>query len=477
MTVKLRYLLCPALVLALCANWADLSVAPALGTVESPPSAAAARSPAPNPTAAKATSPLAADGIALAQESAAKSKKKKLRKKQESDDGEADSGAVDDKKGKKKKRKSPKTSVKKKRRSGKGSSSGEKPESREKDVKAVNHLREVMFERNPHSLWILLCRSGVIQLTFGGKHGRVNIKMCRRIIESVAKSGNYKHDMKKFLRRLRVPRNWARVNEKKVAAFEKKYPNGIHVETKYYHILSTSDRDTTRELAWKMDMMTDQSYKKIFSFEAQVAYKYILRFFKNKAQFVKHGRNPGALAYYMPTTKELVGYNTKTSISTRNIDPFETLFHEGWHQYFDFYIPNAPRWYDEGLAEVVSPTVFKGRRAVRHFNARRSKTVNRALRQGELVDLRDLIKMSHREFYAPDIIHVAYAQAWSFVYFLVTYKHPNRKIQERVRNFYRDYFWELHNGTDPVEAVDIVFKDVKFDTLEAAWLKAIPRQK
>jgi hypothetical protein len=233
--------------------------------------------------------------------------------------------------------------------------------------------------------------------------------------------------------------------------------------------------ESTRTVAQKMDLCTKEVYHKIFEFEEKISHKYILIFFKDEYEFMKYGKTPGAAAYFSPRSKELVGYNLRKN-PWISMDPYQTLFHEGWHQYFDFYIPNCPRWFDEGLAEVVGGTVINKNR-VKHsgFNPMRSRAVRKAAQKDRLIPLRELVKMSHRDFMAD--AHVAYAQSWSFTYFLTTYKHTNKKIQRRVRDFYREYFWELHKGTDPVAAVDIVFKDVKFDTLEEAWIKMIPHQK
>jgi hypothetical protein len=345
-------------------------------------------------------------------------------------------------------------------------------------IRAMDHLKNILEEKDAHSLWMLLCRSGLRTAELDGKEGRVTLKFAQEIIDRISKrKGDYKANMQAYLNQLGAPKDWKTLNDKKIEEFLRAHRSGIHRETRFYHILSTASQEMTNELAQKMDVVTAQVYHKIFEFEEKISYKYLLMFWKDRNEFIRYGGSPMAAAYYRPDTKELVGYNLRADGESR-MDPFQTLFHEGWHQYFDFYIPNAPRWFDEGFAEVISPTVVKGDRANwKGFNALRSSIVGQAATRGQLIPLRDLIKMSHEEFYSPNVVSIAYAQAWSFVYFLTTYTCSDRKIQERVRNFYKDYFWELHRGTDPVEAVDIVFQDVRFDTLEAAWIQAIPRQK
>ena len=69
------------------------------------------------------------------------------------------------------------------------------------------------------------------------------------------------------------------------------------------------------------------------------------------------------------------------------------------------------------------------------FNVPRSRVVRDALRKDRLIPLRELLRMSQREFYNPAYEGVPYAQAWSFVYFLMKFEHKDKKIRERVRNF------------------------------------------
>lgn len=345
------------------------------------------------------------------------------------------------------------------------------------DILAIDHLQATLEERDPHSLWMLLSRSGIPFVKYKENRGPVTLKTCQALIREMEKEKDYRGTMKTYLDGLGVPRDWEAINKKTIEEFLEKYPppRGYHLETRYYHILSTARRKLTRELGAKMDVVVAQVYHRIFDFEEKIPRKYILRFWKDREQFLAHGASPSAAAYYHPLTKELVGYNQRADPYVL-ADPFQTLYHEGWHQYFDYYIPNAPRWFDEGLADLISATEVRGGRAImKAYNPGRHKVVARAHQQGRLIPLRDILRMSKADFYRSRNMSVAYAQAWSFVYFLSKFSHRDPRIQSRVRNFNKEYFWELHKGTDPVRAVDVVFGDVKFETLEAAWKAAIPR--
>ena len=346
-----------------------------------------------------------------------------------------------------------------------------------KKIKEVDHLKLALEKKNAHSLWMLISRSGLIMLPTSKPYERTNLRSTQDLIDLVDARGNYQWRLKTFLAEYGIPIDWGVINLNKVESFKKRHPGSIHHETKYYHILSTCDEPTVKELGRKMDIVTKQIYQDLFKFDEKIPYKYILRFYRDGAEYHKNGGPRMATAHYEPGSKELVGYNPSRR-EAQGRDPFYSLYHEGWHQYFDFYIPNAPRWFDEGFAEVISPLIIKGNKAkMNTFNVGRSNVLKAYLRGGRIVPLSKLIRLKHHEFYRPNVVGIAYAQAWSFVHFLINFKHPNPSIQKKVRAFYKDYFWELHKGTDPVEACDIVFKDVQFNTLEKAWLEAIRRQR
>ena len=346
-----------------------------------------------------------------------------------------------------------------------------------KKIRAVNHLKQALEKKSAHSLWMLVCRSGLQPLPTSKPYERPGLRSSQDLIDQIESRGDYQWRLKTFLAEYGIPIDWGVINVHKAESFLKRNPGARHHETKYYHILSTCDEETTEELGRKMDIVTKQIYQDLFKFDEKIPYKYILRFYRNATEYHKNGGPRMAGAHYVPGSKELVGYK-RTEREAEGRDPFYSLYHEGWHQYFDFYIPNSPRWFDEGFAEVISPLTIKGSRAkMNTFNAGRSNVLKHYLRRGRIIPLAQLIRLNHQQFYRPDVVGLAYAQSWSFVHFLINFKHPKPTIQRKVRAFYKDYFWELHKGTDPVEACDIVFKDVQFNTLEKAWLEAIRRQR
>ncbi len=383
------------------------------------------------------------------------------------------------------------------------------------------HVANVLENRNSHSLWLLCSRSAVRAVSLShveellkdaflrkkksekerSKDGErksgstkskrrkkkptrrtklraLDLRTAGKLIDYCGRTKKYEPAMRLLLEYLGVPKDWAAINRATIDAFTERWgKRGHHIETKYYHVLSTAERKLAARLGRSMDIMTARAYHPTFEFEDKIETKYIVYFWRNQNEFIEHGGgSPGAGAYYDPQSKHLVGFHQTNPRFKREGDIFRSFYHEGWHQYFDYYIPNAPRWFDEGFAEIVAPSVVRGSGVQRLFNESRERVVQWALREGRLIDLRDLIKMSQADFYHPSRVSIAYAQAWSFVYFLLNYKNTDLTLQRRVRRFYVDYFWELQSGTDPVKAVDVVFRDVRFDALETAWRASLRKR-
>ncbi len=339
---------------------------------------------------------------------------------------------------------------------------------------SADHLHAVLEDKNPHSLWLLLARGAIAKVGVGTDLVDVNIRSAQQLIDRWAATDDYQSTARRQLQSLNIPRDWNAENLRRVAEFKQQFPNGVALETKYYHVLSTADPDTTKELAIRMNAVF-RLYDRLFDFDEKIPYKCIIKFWKDRHQYAANGGLPGAAAHYSPRTKELVGYNTKALADTKHMDPYQIMFHEGWHQYFDFYIPGAPRWFDEGFAEVFAPTQIRRGRARMRRNEHGAKLASWLLKEGRLFPIRQLIRMSHTQFMASS--DITYAQSYSFITFLMNFKHPDRKTQKAVRGFYKDYFWALRKGMDPVDAVDHVFGNVRLEVLEEMWKKSVKRQR
>lgn len=337
-----------------------------------------------------------------------------------------------------------------------------------------DHMRAILEQKNAHSLWLILARGGIAKLTIDSQMRDVNIHTAKKLIQRWSQAPDYPSIVRQRLKSLGLPRNWNEENVQRVAAFKKEFPSAIVFETQFYHILSTADANTTKKLAKKMDAVF-KLYERLFNFKEKIPYKCVIKFWKDQRQYLTKGAPSGTVAYYSPGTKELVGYNTKTMSNTKHMDSYESMYHEGWHQYFDFYIPNAPRWFDEGFAEFFSPAQIGRNRASMRRNTYRAKRAAFYLKKSQLIPLRTLFRMSHQEFMVNS--DLTYSQSYSFISFMMNFHHGDKRLEHKIHSFYKDYFWKLREGVDPVQAVDDVFGHIKLEVLEEMWKKSVRRQR
>lgn len=337
-----------------------------------------------------------------------------------------------------------------------------------------DHVMAVLQQKDAQSLWLLMARAAIAKLEIDSQPVPVDIDGAQRLIDRWNQTADYQTAARGGLAALGLPRDWNAAIAQRVAQFKEQYPEAIVLETNHYHILSTADPKTTQALATRMDAVF-RLYDRLFNLEEKIPYKCTITFWRDRDQYMANGGMADTAAHYRPASKELIGYNTKSQAQTRHMDPYQIMFHEGWHQYFDFYIPGAPRWFDEGFAEVFATAQIRGPRARIRRNDYQARRASQLLREKKLFTLRRLFQLNHEQFMAS--ADITYAQSYSFITFLMNFNHANRQLREVVGGFYKTYFWELRRGTDPVEAVEKVFGHVRLEALEEMWHKSVQRQK
>lgn len=205
-----------------------------------------------------------------------------------------------------------------------------------------------------------------------------------------------------------------------------------------------------------------ESYIKVFPYKKNETLRFHLKLFSTEGEFFTYyKRTTGAdpqgpygkiLAYYMPVTKELVGWNAE------GIE--DTLQHEGLHQYFDYFISDCPIWFNEGYASFFETSTADEVR----FNDGRHNTAEWLRMQNQLPHLKDIFMMSGDVFRAKGALH--YGSSWSVVYWFV--KSGRKKLLDR-------YFEALMEGKDQKQAFDAIFGPGKenVDDFDAKWRKAV----
>lgn len=185
-----------------------------------------------------------------------------------------------------------------------------------------------------------------------------------------------------------------------------------------------------------------------------------------------------AAGYYSPSTRVLV-VNADPDGARPNdfgftADAINTLFHEGFHQFVRFHIPQGvPDWFNEGLAEYFGPSVQSGRKKLKvgvvvkndaNFVTRYER-IHGTLRDhpGSVWSVARFMRQTDEEFDFDGRRSLNYAQSWSIVHFLID------GMGKQGRKLVKSYFEVLKRGGTPDEAFRVSFGSLNLERFDKAW--------
>jgi hypothetical protein len=256
-------------------------------------------------------------------------------------------------------------------------------------------------------------------------------------------------------------------------------PGWVVHNTKNYHVQSQCGIEKAKRLGDHMEVM-NAVYRRMFKPDKDGAKQYTLKLFKDEQSYHRYGAPEGAAAYYSWTDREMVCYDTgkwsdeapahaapltgaaagrdrlerlraRLTAASR-MDLLGTAAHEGWHQFFDWYVGSKvelPSWIDEGMGDYfysAAPKRDKGAKKgaaeLGGMNDGRLWVVHEAKRQNMLVPVERFVAMMQSEYYSnPD---VCYAQGWVFCQFLLHGAGGKyaKIIPDYVRRIAKDSNWQ-----------------------------------
>ncbi len=283
-------------------------------------------------------------------------------------------------------------------------------------------------------------------------------------------------------------------------------PKGwVLYSTEHYQVQSRIPKDRAKIVSDRLEKMMVE-YRKRFPIRKPLK-DFVLKIFANRKEYVGYGGSPGSAAYYTPTHQELVCFDTgllsahdakeispedeerlkerlkgtglseeeiaenadlmaaMRKLSTMNL--LGILSHEGWHQYFHFYIVSQvefPSWLDEGMGDYFySARLAPDAKSIvlGDFNAARFPIIYRALKKDEYVPVKELIRYRQRDYYKDP--GLCYAEGWSLVYFcLHSGNETYAKIPEKLIKVFKDKH-------DMDEATDEAFARIDLEKFEEEW--------
>jgi hypothetical protein len=195
-------------------------------------------------------------------------------------------------------------------------------------------------------------------------------------------------------------------------------------------------------------------------------------------QFQKYGESPpGVVGWYSPSSKELVVFLGGDKMMGQGATETVT-YHEGWHQYADFYFhpPEAKkygtlhRWFDEGHGDYFGSFRW-GPNGWKYVGSKmRYDDCKQMVRTGDYVPLRDLVKWPRQRFYT-DRPAYRYAQAFSMIDF---FRRGEKQAGFQPRwgealDMYRKVMLVHGDGKLAVDTAFRGFGDAEWKALEDAW--------
>ena len=250
----------------------------------------------------------------------------------------------------------------------------------------------------------------------------------------------------------------------------------IDIKTRQYHVFATKkDKKMATVLAMYMDLIY-KFYQKKFKMDEKVYGRFMVHLHPSESSFRSTTKSSTSFAYFSAHRRALVGY-TKAFKQPKDekdyaIRLIHTFFHEGFHQFISYYVPNPPTWLNEGMAEIFEAVVFRGKKLYENKNLSNYnlRWLKEYMKQGQTTSLKELVYMTQKELYNPSKINMHYAQCWGIIHFLAFGSSKNKK-------FYQDIIQELKDGADRIEAIDKVFAKVDWGRFEKNYAIYINRLK
>ena len=230
-------------------------------------------------------------------------------------------------------------------------------------------------------------------------------------------------------------------------------------KTGSYHVVTDMSKEMARESGQMLESMF-RLYQTSFDYvKRDTTRRFKVYIFSGQSGFLWYVGDLSRLwglggekaaGLYSPVLKQLLIWNLPSEDEL-----FRTVRHEGFHQYLDRVLPNAPTWLDEGLAVYYEYTEndsgkLKPGQVARDYVA--------LLHEKDALPLKEFFALKPAQFYERG--HLSYAQAWSIV-------HLMRNGDRKYRKLFKDLVGALENGS-AAKAMASVMTDDVIDSLEVA---------
>lgn len=245
--------------------------------------------------------------------------------------------------------------------------------------------------------------------------------------------------------------------------------------TPHYVVTTNVDQKLTDRAAYEMERIYKE-YAAKFRFKGdEQRRRFNVRVFATQEGFSEYAaqttgtRKEFALGYYAPMYKELILWHQASEEGL-----IDTLYHEGFHQFLDYFISDAPAWFNEGLAQYFETAKWVGRGfKLGRSNPDKLQFLKRVVEVKAYVPFKALLQMSHPQFMSQDaapitgatMTNVHYVQSWSFIHFLI------HSHEGKYKWVIRDLYQGLKAGKKSEVVFEAVFGAARFARIEEAWIE------
>lgn len=276
------------------------------------------------------------------------------------------------------------------------------------------------------------------------------------------------------LKRLNIYRSYEHELSSQEEEWKALYPKVAqsHQGKNYFYLFTKKDKSYIAKLNYYMEKIF-KIYQKKFKMKEKIAGKFIIKLFPSQLDFQTHTQSE-AFAFFRASDRSLVGYR-RDDESPGEQKEFDlrltkTFFHEGFHQFLNYYVPSPPTWLNEGLAENFEAIEIKGRKIHERGNLHYNNLywLKKYIKAGQTTPLKTLIYMDQATLYENSRLH--YPMSWGLIHF---FAHGS----SRYKKYYQDVISNLKEGKTLKETLDLVFQNIDWDALEKAYATYILKLK
>lgn len=197
------------------------------------------------------------------------------------------------------------------------------------------------------------------------------------------------------------------------AAQDVRAPGLREYDTRYYRLYTDLSPAEAHQAGLRMTAMVEEYQRRTRGFAGVLREKLPFYLFRNREDYLAAGGMKGSSGVFTGSALMAVAGDRLTRAS------WHIIQHEGFHQFASRVIGGQlPTWVNEGLADYFGEALYTGdgflSGAVPGFRLKRVQT---AIREGRVRPLREMMRLSRREWNA-QMGTGNYDQAWSMVHFL-----------------------------------------------------------